>query len=205
MNRNDIASILTGLELTDAQVKGLLDINSADITKALGKQKDELSDANDALAKAQETISRLETAGADAEQLRNELQRYREVEQQRAAAEQAAAAEAQTANRFKTAMGSIQFVNDYTRDGVLAQFRDAIADPANAGRGDTEVLAALIKDKPGLLANPNPGVNIPGPATLNNPAITAEAFKALPLVEQMKWANTNPEMYARMSEIMQKG
>ena len=31
MNRNDIAGILAGLELTDAQVKGLLDLNSADI------------------------------------------------------------------------------------------------------------------------------------------------------------------------------
>lgn len=32
MNRNDITGILAGLELTDAQVKGLLDLNSGDIT-----------------------------------------------------------------------------------------------------------------------------------------------------------------------------
>ena len=55
MNRNDIAGILAGLELTDAQVKGLLDLNSADITKALNRQKDDLTAANDALAKARET------------------------------------------------------------------------------------------------------------------------------------------------------
>ena len=48
MNRNDIAGILAGLELTDAQVKGLLDLNSADITKALNRQKDDLTAANDA-------------------------------------------------------------------------------------------------------------------------------------------------------------
>ena len=45
MNRNDIAGILAGLELTDAQVKGLLDLNSADITKALNRQKDDLTAA----------------------------------------------------------------------------------------------------------------------------------------------------------------
>lgn len=35
MNRNDITGILTGLELTDAQVKGLLDLNSGASTTAL--------------------------------------------------------------------------------------------------------------------------------------------------------------------------
>lgn len=207
MTREQVRQII-GESATDEQINAILNAHSADIgelQRNAAAHQQTVDNLNSQLTTARETITRLEQTGADAEQLRGELQRYRDAEQQRTAAEQAAAAEAQTANRFNAAAGETKFVNDYTRDGVLAQFRAAIADPANAGRGDAEVLAALIKDKPGLLANPNPGVNIPGPASLNNQTLTVEAFRAMPLQEQMKWANTNPEMYARMSDIMQKG
>lgn len=49
MNKTDITGILTGIELSDAQIKALLDVNSADITKALNKQKDDLTAAKQAL------------------------------------------------------------------------------------------------------------------------------------------------------------
>lgn len=83
MNRNDIAGILAGLELTDAQVKGLLDLNSADITKALNRQKDDLTAANDALAKARETITALEANKADADALQKQIDDYKAADEKR--------------------------------------------------------------------------------------------------------------------------
>ena len=37
MTRDELRTILTGVELTDAQMKAVLDANSADITKALNR------------------------------------------------------------------------------------------------------------------------------------------------------------------------
>lgn len=204
MTRDQVRAII-GESATDEQINAILNAHSADIgelQRTIAAHEQTEAELNARIITASQTIAGLETAAGDAEQMRTELEKYRTAEQQRTAAEQAAALEAQTANRFAAAAGETRFVNDYTRDGVLAQFRAAIADPANAGRGDAEVLAGLIKDKPGLLANPNPGVDIPGPAALNNQVLTVEAFNAMPLHEQMKWANTNPEMYARISAML---
>lgn len=207
MTREQVRQII-GESATEEQINAILNAHSADIGRA--RQNDEsnqntINQLNEQLRTAQETITRLEGSNADVEAVRSELERYRTAEQQRIAAEQTAAAEAQMANRFNAAAGNAQFVNDFTRDGVLAQFRTAIANPANTGRADTEVLAELIKDKPGLLANPNPALNIPGPAPINNQNMTVEAYKSLGLSEKMAWANANPEMYARISELMKKG
>lgn len=207
MTREQVRQII-GESATEEQINAILNAHSADIGRA--RQNDEsnqntINQLNEQLRTAQETITRLEGSNADAEAVRTELERYRTAEQQRIAAEQTAAAEAQMANRFNAAAGNAQFVNDFTRDGVLAQFKTAIANPANTGRADTEVLAELIKDKPGLMANPNPSVNIPGPAAINNQTLTVEAFKSMTLSDKMRWANANPDLYARMSELIKKG
>ena len=73
MTRNELGTILTGVELTDAQVKAILDANSADITKALNKQKDDLTAAKDALTKANETIAALEKNKGDTEALQKQI------------------------------------------------------------------------------------------------------------------------------------
>ena len=81
MRKEDINRIFEGA--TDEQVKALLDINSADITKALGKQKSDgeklqadLDAANAALADAKSTIANLEAAKGDTDKLQKELDEY---------------------------------------------------------------------------------------------------------------------------------
>lgn len=207
MTREQVRQII-GEGATEEQINAILNAHSADIgelQRTAQTRQQTIDDINQQLTTARDTITRLEGANGEIEQMRGELERYRTAEQQRTAAEQEAAAAAQLSNRFAAAAGNTQFVNDYTRDGVLAQFKAAIANTANVGRADADVLAELIKDKPGLLANPNPALNIPGPAPINNQTLTVEAFRAMTLSDQMKWANTNPEMYARMSELMKKG
>ena len=147
MTRNDIATILAGVELTDAQVKALLDVNSADITKALSRQKDGLTAANEALKKARETIAALEAGKADAAALQKQIDQYKRAEDGRAAAEKQAREEAELLRRMDAALDGRGFVHEKLRDIVAGEFRAALADEANRGKSDREVFAAVTRDK----------------------------------------------------------
>ena len=155
MNRNDIAGILAGLELTDAQVKGLLDLNSADITKALNRQKDDLTAANDALAKARETITALEANKADADALQKQIDDYKAADEKRKQEAQEAAQRAELEQRFNAVSGDRKYLHEMVRAGVMADFGKALQDKANRGKGDKEIFDDLTRDK-GYFASQNP-------------------------------------------------
>ena len=166
MRKEDINRIFDGA--TDEQVKALLDINSADITKALGKQKSdgekvqaELDEVKSALAEAKSTIANLEAAKGDADRLQKELDEYKAADEKRKADEKAAAERAELMERMDAVLGDKQFIHDRMRDIVAEDFKAALADRANRGKGDAEIFAALVKDRDGIFANPNPPM-IPG-------------------------------------------
>lgn len=199
MTRNDIAAILTGLELTDAQVKALLDVNSADITKALNKQKDDLAAANDALKKAQETIAALEANKADAAELQKQIDQYRQAEAERAEAEKRAREEAELEARFSAAAGDKKFIHDMVREGVKREFGAALKDKQYLGKGDGAIFEALTKDK-GCFASQNPACNPfpqmgdPGPLKVEDRA----AFFKLSFADQMRFKKENPAQFEQM-------
>ena len=204
MTREQVAQII-GDSVTEDMINAILNANSADIGRA--KQgadalNQTIADLTAQLETARATIATLEGNAANAEAISAELEKYRTAERERTEAETRAQAEAQMRSRFDAVTAETKFVNELTRDGIFAQFRKAITDTVNAGKGDAAVLADLINGKTDLLVNPNPAVNIPGAAPLNNQQLTVEAFKAMPLTQQMQWANTNPEMYARMSDML---
>ena len=75
------------------------------------------------------------------------------------------------------------FLNDFTKDGMLREFREALGKPEYKGKGDAEIFAALTKDRNGIFANPNPPAipgmgNVPPAAEIDENA--ARAVMGLP-------------------------
>ena len=105
MNKTELQTIMNGTELTAEQVKAILDLNSADITKALNKQKDELTQANDALKTAKETIASLEANKADAAELQKQIDAYKAADEKRAQEAKEAAERAELEERFNAVSG----------------------------------------------------------------------------------------------------
>ena len=199
MNRNDIAGILAGLELTDAQVKGLLDLNSADITKALNRQKDDLTAANDALAKARETITALEANKADADALQKQIDDYKAADEKRKQEAQEAAQRAELEQRFNAVSGDRKYLHEMVRAGVMADFGKALQDKANRGKGDKEIFDDLTRDK-GYFAsqnptgNPFPKLGDPSPLKVES----REAFFKLSFADQMRFKKENAAQFEQM-------
>lgn len=152
MKREDIKKIFP--DATEEQLKGLLDINTADI----GKAKGELEAVKADLEKANGTLREYETTIADmkksAEGNEDFKKKFEDLEQriadEKAAAEKKAkeeAEEAEYSNRFKTVVGEQKWRDALTEKAVYAEFKTALQDEANKGKGDKDVLAALTQDK----------------------------------------------------------
>ena len=59
----------------------------------------------------------------------------------------AEAEEAEYANRFKTVVGEQKWRDELTEKAVYAEFKTALQDETNKGKGDKDILAALTQDK----------------------------------------------------------
>ena len=104
---------------------------------------------------------------------------------------------AEVERRFKAAAGDREFLHEYVRKGLLADFAAALEDAANAGRSDAEVFSALTREKNCFAAqNPPPPLPAPEAAELER-ASGGEAFRALPLYEQFLFAQREPERARR--------
>lgn len=152
MKREDIKKFFP--DATEEQLKGLLDINTADI----GKAKGELETVKADLEKANGTLKEYETTIADlkksAEGNEDFKKKFEELEQriadEKAEAEKKAkeeAEEAEYSNRFKTVVGEQKWRDELTEKAVYAEFKTALQDEANKGKGDKDILAALTQDK----------------------------------------------------------
>lgn len=152
MKREDIKKFFP--DATEEQLKGLLDINTADI----GKAKGELETVKANLEKANGTLKEYETTIADlkksAEGNEDFKKKFEDLEQriadEKAEAEKKAkeeAEEAEYSNRFKTVVGEQKWRDALTEKAVYAEFKTALQDEANKGKGDKDILAALTQDK----------------------------------------------------------
>lgn len=153
MKREDITGIFA--EATKEQIDQLLNLNSADITKALSKQKDDLTEAKQALSDAQATISELEKNKGDVTKLQEQIDAYKEADAQRKQQEAEAQAKAELEARFNAVSGEKKYIHDMVKEGVMRDFGAALKDKANVGKGDKEIFEALTKDK-GYFASQNP-------------------------------------------------
>ena len=152
MTREDIKKHFP--DATDDQISALLDINSKDI----GKHKTAAETASADLKKANETIQELEKNAKDATALQKTIDDYKAADEKRQADAKAAAERAERLDRFGKAHEEAgkgrKWLNDFTRDGIFAQFEKALVDDANKGKSDVQIYNSLVNDdkgvKPGL-------------------------------------------------------
>lgn len=152
MKREDIKKIFP--DATEEQLKGLLDINTADIGRAKGELetvKADLEKANGILREYETTIADLKKSAECNEDFKKKFEELEQrIADEKAEAEKKAKAEAEEAeysNRFKTVVGEQKWRDALTEKAVYAEFKTALQDEANKGKGDKDILAALTQDK----------------------------------------------------------
>ena len=186
MTREDIKKHFP--EATDEQINAVLDINSKDI----GKHKTAAETAAADLKKANDTIAEMEKNAKDATALQKTIDEYKAADEKRQADAKAAAERAERLGRFDKAHAESgkdrKWLNDFTRDGIFAQFEKALTDDANKGKSDVQIYNSIINDdkgvKPGLFeAQVNGGMGGMGGAPSGDAAWLQQKYKGNPFFE----------------------
>ena len=148
MTRDDIKKHFP--DATDEQISALLDINSKDI----GKHKTAAETAHNELKSAKDAIAELEKNAKDAAALQKTIDDYKAADEKRQAEAKATAERTERLSRFDKAHAEAakdrKWLNDFTRDGIFAQFEQALADDGNKGKSDVQIYTSLINDEKGV-------------------------------------------------------
>lgn len=198
MTREQLRGILP--EITDEQLSSVLDINTSDIGEALKKGQKGKEDVEKSLEKANKTIGDLKSQIGDTENLKKTLADYEQRENDRKLAEEAALKESQLKSRFDAVSQDKQFVNDITRQGIFNEFRTALEDKANEGKGDADILSAVLEGKTDIYKNPNQPPMIPPNEDLELDDVTKEQFAKMGYTDRLKLFKTNPELYHKLKK-----
>lgn len=214
-------------ELLPADMEGRKEIvdkimaeNGEDVEKAKAKQvkdieaerddlKGELAEANSKneelesqIKDKDETIKGLEESVGNEEEMKAQLEAYKQKEQQAEEERKQAQIEEGFKARFKNVTEGAEFVNEFTKDGAYARFKEALDLDENKAKSDKEIYTELMKGNEGWLKQPQKFVNMAGVEKPDVDLDTLEKFKAMNLQQQMKFANENPEQYAEIEKLL---
>lgn len=153
----------------------------AESGKDVQAEKDKTKKAQDDLTALAGKISEYENEihglkEQDAAGLAAKVQELQTIIDKRKADDDKAVHDKNISDRLDKVTGDRKYLNDYTRKGILAEFAAAVEDKANTGKSDSDVFAALIKDRDGIFDAQNKAIEIPGISTI--PPDTLNANKA---------------------------
>lgn len=154
--------------LSEEQIRLVFKENGKEIEVEKAKAADaivKLEAANGKIAEYEAKITELQADGDSAERFKTELEALRQqMAEEKAAAERAAkeaAEEADLQARFNGVAGDNKWRDELTERAVYAEFKKALADDGNKGKGDKAVLEELTKDRD-YWANPNKPADMAG-------------------------------------------
>ncbi len=144
MTRDDLRGIIEGI--TDEQLKSILDLHSQGVGKAKGEVdalKLQLSEAEAKLAGYEEATKCLEESQCEAEKMRIKMEELQKVIDETSAERSRDA----LVERFKGVAGDAKFLNDFTKNGLMTEFLEAVQDEKNVGRSDEEIYNGLVEGR----------------------------------------------------------
>ena len=150
MKREELKQIA---ELTDEQIKAIMDLNGADVEKVKAKVtalEADLKEAKEANDKINTEFEALKSSNAGAEEYKSKYEAL--VAENEAKAKQAEAdrilkeKSENISNRFNTVLGEKKFSHDAIREAYLKKFGDALESKDYEGKSDADIFHDLTKD-----------------------------------------------------------
>lgn len=175
---------LKGLDLDSEMIDTIM----AEYGKLVTKDKEELTNLKG------EIIS-LKQTSKNAIELQDKYDELtKQIEQDNANKKAKAEEDALTKN-INDAIGDKKFVNDYTKNSIINEVKDALKDEANIGKSAKELFAEITDGKEGLFANPNQLVDMPSVDEAVDGTITKDAFDKMGYKERLELKQSNPELF----------
>lgn len=154
---------LRGLELDKETIETIMYEYGKLTTEAKEKTQELENKVKEYESKIEELSSKAETNTKVQEELDNLKKSIAENE---AKAKAKAEDDALTKN-ITSAFGDKKFVNEYTKNAIISDIKNALKDSNNAGKSAKDLFEELTKDKEGIFDNPNKGVSTPPTGDVN--------------------------------------
>jgi len=180
---------LKGLELDSETIDTIM----AEYGKLVTKDKEELTNLKGELISLQETSKN----AIELQDKYNEL--LNQIEQDNAN-KKAKAEEDMLNQNIMTAIGDKKFVNDYTRNSIINEVKDALKNDANIGKSAKDLFDEITDGKEGIFINPNQIVDMPSVDESVENTVTKEAFDKMGYKERLELKASNPELFKKYNE-----
>lgn len=177
---------LKGLELDSEMIDTIM----AEYGKLVTKDKEELTDLKGQLLSLQETSKN----AIDLQDKYNEL--TKQIEQSNAE-KKAKAEEDMLMENINSAISGREFVNDYTKNSIVNELKNALKDETNIGKSAKDLFDEITNGQEGLFKNPNQMMDMAEIDESVENVVTKEAFDKMGYKERLELKQNDPELFKK--------
>lgn len=177
---------LKGLELDSEMIDTIM----AEYGKLVTKDKEELTDLKGQLLTLQETSKN----AIELQDKYNEL--TKQIEQDNAE-KKAKAENDMLMMSIDSAIGDKQFVNEYTKNSIVSELKNALKNEANVGKSAKDLFEELTNGKQDLFKNPNQMTDMAEIDESVENVITKEAFDKMGYKQRLELKQNDPELFKK--------
>lgn len=154
---------LKGLELD----KETIDTIMAEHGKLITEAKEKTQELENKVKDYESKIGELSSKAATNTKVQEELDNLKKSIAENEAKAKAKAEDDALTKNITSAFGDKKFVNEYTKNAIIGDIKNALKDSNNAGKSAKDLFEELTKDKEGIFDNPNRGISTPPTGDVN--------------------------------------
>lgn len=168
--------------------------------KVDNKYKDQLEDNKTTISELKAQIEKSPKSD-ELESLKSKIAEYEQKEADRDARQKAEEEDNILTNNINSVLGDKKFVNDFTKNAIINEVKNALKDKANMGKSAKDLFDEITNGKDGIFANPNPQVDMPGIDENVDNAISKDQFDKMGYKERVALKETNPELFNKYNNM----
>ena len=186
---NYMRQFLLGLELDPEMVDCIM----AEYGKNVTKDKEEITSLKGEILSLRETSKN----AIDLQDKYNEL--TKQIEQSDAE-KKAKAEDDMIMSNINSVIGDKEFVNDYTKNSIVNELKDALKNEANVGKSTKDLFEEITNGQKGLFKNPNQMLDMSEVDESVEGVVTKEAFDKMGYKQRLELKQNNPELFKKYNE-----
>lgn len=157
--------------------------------------KNQVSDKDKEIENYKSTIDNFESKVQKTQEIQDELDSLKDkmakAEQDKADSEK----DKILTSNIESVYGDKKFVNEYTKNHVTKEIKEALKDPNNLGKSAKDIFEELTKDQEGIFVNPNAPIDMPNQNPNINTQVTKDAFNKMNYNDRLELKQKNPDLY----------
>jgi DNA repair exonuclease SbcCD ATPase subunit len=154
---------LKGLDLD----KETIDTIMAEHGKLITESKEKISELEGKVKTYETKVSEMDKQFKDSQKIQEELNTLKQTIADKEAEEKKKQEEQTFNEEFNKLIGDKQFINEYTKQAIINEFKTALSNEANKGKEKLDVLNEITKDKEGIFSSANKAIDIPPAGEVN--------------------------------------